>query len=388
MRVVIMGAGYAGVACAVRLARAGRGRVEVCLVNEGPAFVERIRLHQAAVGQALAALPLEALLRGTGVRLVVGRAEVPDLAARCLWVGEQCLHWDRLVLALGCATAPGPSAAVHRLEPAAVMALARALNGMAPGERVAVVGGGLCGIEAAGEIAESFPGLTVTLFSRSPLAAGWAPAAREHLLRGLTRLRVGVHEGHDVLGFDGRRVQLASGEAPAELCLWTGGFQASNLPRAAGMAVEGNGRVWVAPSLRSLSHPQVYAAGDIAAPWLDPGLPLPMGCKSALPMGVQVARNLLAELDGREPQGFDFAAPFYCVSLGRRDGVVQFGGAGERSEGRVLRGRVAARFKEWVSRATRWSLRMEARGLGVINWPRTGRAPERLPELPSVEGHS
>ena len=140
-----------------------------------------------------------------------------------------------------------------------------------------------------------------------------------------------------------------------------------------------HGQVLVDPQLRSVSHPWVYAAGDIAAPVLPPGQALPMGCKSAMPMGAHVGDNLARELRGEPGQAFDYALLFYCVSLGRRDGLIQWADGDGQPRGRVLTGRRGAWFKEMICRTTWWALLGEARGVRAIVWKRTGRAPQALP---------
>ncbi|MGX1494714.1 2-polyprenyl-6-methoxyphenol hydroxylase-like FAD-dependent oxidoreductase [Streptomyces tendae] len=59
-RVVILGAGYAGMAAAVRLAARAKRRddVDVTLVNAQERFTERMRLHMAATGRQLAELSI------------------------------------------------------------------------------------------------------------------------------------------------------------------------------------------------------------------------------------------------------------------------------------------------------------------------------------------
>lgn len=71
-QIVVLGAGYAGVLCALRLART---RARVTLVNAAPHFVERIRLHELATGRAPRPRALAELVAGTGVELHVGWAE-------------------------------------------------------------------------------------------------------------------------------------------------------------------------------------------------------------------------------------------------------------------------------------------------------------------------
>lgn len=360
MKIVIIGGGYAGVNCAMRLARAAGRAADIRLINGSERFVERIRLHQAAVGQQLPERSLPRLLERAGARLVVGWAEHLDLAARTVQVGGACLSWDRLVLALGSHSGrrdvPGATEHAWALQSEDVPALAARLRALPVGARVMVVGGGLTGIEAAAEIKESFPHLRVHLLSRGAIADTWSAAARRHLLDSFKRLGVVLYENVDVQAVGAGNLMAAQGELAFELCVWAAGFGLPALPRASGLAVDARGRIRVDPQLRSISHPQVYAAGDIAAPAPGTEPPVPMGCKSALPLGAHVADNLVRELSGQPPHDFSFAVRFFCVSLGRRDGLIQWPDSEGRLLGRVLTGRRAAWFKEGICKSTWWAL--------------------------------
>jgi NADH dehydrogenase FAD-containing subunit len=386
MNLVILGGGYGGVACATRLAHLARGAarsLDVTLVNDCDRFIERIRLHQAAAGQNVHEHALSPLLERAGVRFITGRAERIDLKARNVKVGGRLLEWDRLVLALGSRAGrfdiPGAARHAVGLNPRQTAALAARLNRLSSGASIAVVGGGLTGIEAATEIRESHPRLRVRLYSRGRLAHEWSAEARTYLLDALARLGVELHEGLEVREVDEGRLHTSEGERPFDACVWTTGFEISRLARESGLAVNPAGQVRVDPTLRSVSHPEVYAAGDIASPVLDPGHALPMGCKSALPTGAHVGENLACELAGLEPAAFDFGMTFFCVSLGRRDGLIQWPDAEGRPLGRIVTGEEGARFKEMVCAQTWHWLVQEASGARAIKWRRTGHAPGRLP---------
>ena len=82
-KVVIIGAGYAGLSAARRLARRMRpDEVTVTLVSAFSDFVERPRLHQLAVGQDIDQVPLTRYLRGSGVDLVAASVTGIDLVAQ------------------------------------------------------------------------------------------------------------------------------------------------------------------------------------------------------------------------------------------------------------------------------------------------------------------
>lgn len=383
MQILILGGGYAGLACAARLAHRLRAQgiaAQVRLVTASPVLVERIRLHQAATGQQLPPRPIVPLLAPLGVDVTIGRASSIDLAARTVTVDGEALPWDRLVLALGSQNDPVRAAGAFTLEPGRADELHDHLWGLARGAHVAVVGGGLTGIEAASEIAEHFPHLQVHLLTGGRVAQEFSEAARSHVVQVLTqRMRIQLHEQTVVRAIGAGAVETPTGPVPADACVWAAGFAAHPLAAQAGLRVNAGGQVLVDPSLRSTSHPAVYAAGDIAAPVLPPGQPLPMGCKTAMPMGVHVADTIARELAGREPQPFDHALLFYCVSLGRRDGLIQWADGEGQLTGRILTGRRGALFKELICRSTWWALRLEAKGRRAVVWKRTGRAPSQLP---------
>src|SRR3954469_9714322 len=105
-QIVILGAGYSGMMCAIRLAHRTRRRsVRITLVNPSARFTERLRLHQVAAGQELADLQIPDLLHGTGVVFKRGWATSIDPAGRTVTLDEtEILHYDRLVYALGSST--------------------------------------------------------------------------------------------------------------------------------------------------------------------------------------------------------------------------------------------------------------------------------------------
>ncbi|MDT0323817.1 FAD-dependent oxidoreductase, partial [Streptomyces millisiae] len=88
-RIVVIGAGYAGVTAAGRLARRLRREdVAITLVNPEPDFVERVRTHQLAVGQELRPRPFNEMFAGTGVRLRLARVTAVDADRRTVSITE------------------------------------------------------------------------------------------------------------------------------------------------------------------------------------------------------------------------------------------------------------------------------------------------------------
>src|SRR5690606_16437625 len=222
-RIVILGAGYAGLLAAGRLGRRLHGDdVTVTLVNAEPDFVERVRLHQLAAGQDLPPRPLEDVLAGTGVVLRVARVTGVDVDRRAVAVtsvdgaGADELPYDTLLYALGSAPADHgvPGVAEHADELASrpgALRLRERLAGLGAGGRVVVVGGGLTGIEAVTEIAEARPDLDVALAARGGLGDWLSAAGRRHVRRAVDRLGVTVHERTDVAAVRAGAVETGDG---------------------------------------------------------------------------------------------------------------------------------------------------------------------------------
>ena len=155
-QIVVLGAGYTGMMCAIGAARrTRRAGARVILVNPSARFTERLRMHQLASGQALAERSISDLLAGTGVEFLQGSATRIDPVAREVLVdtvdGARTLRYDTLVYAIGSVsdttTVPGVEAHAHTLN--SPEAAARFAARLASGGTVAVCGGGLTGVEAA-----------------------------------------------------------------------------------------------------------------------------------------------------------------------------------------------------------------------------------------------
>ncbi|RAY11646.1 oxidoreductase [Actinomadura craniellae] len=354
LRIVVVGAGYSGLAAAKLAAKWTDARVT--LVNESGRFVERVRLHQLAAGQPLRDLPLADLLDGTGVELVVDRATEIDVVVRIVHTRDaRALPYDLLIYALGSRadldSVPGVAEHAHTV--ATLDQAARLRDRLAPGQTVAVVGGGLTGVEAAAELAETRPELKVRLVTRGVLGAGLSPRGRRYLRRAFDRLGVEVREDARVAKVRADGAVLAGGEhINADTVVWTAGFEVPGLARAAGFAVDDRGRMVVDRTLRSVSHPEVYGVGDAAAVHRADGQELRMACATGLPVAQQAVRGIADRLAGREPRPLRFRYVNQCISLGRRDGLVQFVRSDDSPRSAVLTGRPAALYKEAIVRST------------------------------------
>jgi NADH dehydrogenase FAD-containing subunit len=322
--IVILGAGYAGLLCAVRLAGRLRreirqGNVQVTLVNRSADFVERIRLHEVAAGYLPRKRPIAGILRGTGMRFLQGDVASFDPAARTVTVvkdtGTEYLRYTMLVYALGSTidseTVPGMREYAYTLNPEgerAVPALKTALvtlnqrRGM-----VTIVGGGATGIEAAAQFAGKFPNLRLQLITMEPLGAFTTPDVAALLRKELNRYDIEILDNTQIVEIGPERAVTAAGETlPHDLVIWSGGFRAPDLARAAGLPVNSQGRAWTDPMLRAVNHSDIFVIGDAGIPREMPGAPYRMSAVVATISGAYIADQLAALIRGKPAQPFHF----------------------------------------------------------------------------------
>lgn len=357
-RVVVVGAGYAGLAAVRGLARLAPKGTTVTMVNERPEFVERVRLHQFAAGQDIRWLPLTRLVDAR-TRIRVGRVVAIDVDRQHLYldVAPFRLDFDILVVAVGSGPSssevPGMDSIAHAVaRPDDAEQLRTALDRLPRGASVTVVGGGLTGIELAAEVAESRSHLDVRLMTSGSLGHWLSPRARTHLRAAVKKVGVSVYDHTSVTRAESGALHTATGRRIAsDLTAWAGGFAVPALAAEAGLAVDRAGRVLIDDQLRSVSHPNIFAVGDAAASTLGGGA-LRMCCQTALPMGAVAARIIAADLRGRRVVAPPSRYLWTNISIGRHDAVTQFTRPDDSPLPVVLTGTAAAKFKELITRST------------------------------------
>lgn len=167
-QVVVLGAGYAGLMAAMRMAKKTDQRaVGITLVNASETFNERVRHHQLITGQRLPERSLAQMLEKTRIRFEHGA--VVELHPKRRTVSLRTgldrtaeLRYDYLIYALGShidvGSTPGARENAYTLDESSAKALAPLLPELAAqGARVLLVGGDNTGVEVGTELAERFP---------------------------------------------------------------------------------------------------------------------------------------------------------------------------------------------------------------------------------------
>ena len=340
-RVVIVGAGFAGMHAAYQLRSA---RCRIILLDRNNHHVFQPLLYQVATA-ALSPADIAAPIRGVfrhqkNVTVSLGEVTGVDLDARQVLLGEEAVAYDWLVLAAGAAhayfghdewapVAPGLKSLDDAIEIRRRVLLAFEEAELEEDEAsrsakltFVVVGGGPTGVEMAGALreiaAETIPEdyrrvdtttARVLLLEGGPrLLAGMSEASSKRALRDLERMGVEVRLDALVTGVEDGRVFVGEEEVPAANVVWAAGVQGASLVQDAGVDLDRQGRVEVAPDCSVPGHPRVFAVGDLAT-LEDPesGRPVPGVAQGAIQMGRFVGRIIRDELAKGAPDAGEAA---------------------------------------------------------------------------------
>lgn len=354
--VVIVGAGFGGLAAAKRLA--GR-EVDVTLVDRRNHHVFQPLLYQVATA-ALSPADIAAPIRGIfgqarNVRVILDEvtgADTPRNSVR-LASGKE-LRYDWLILATGArhsyfghedwsAYAPGlksidDALAVRRK---ILLALEKAETETDARRREAlltfvVIGGGPTGAEMAGAIAElarrsvsrDFRSITpqcskiILIEAGERVLPGFAPQLSEAAEQSLEELGVEVRLGAPVEDIGDGYVQCGKQLIFARTVVWAAGVKAS--PAADWLAADRDdtGRAFVEDDLRVPGHRNIFAIGDTANALGNQGRTLPAVAPVAKQQGRYVADTIL----GRRRGNFIYRDYGNLATIGRSRAVIEMGG--------------------------------------------------------------
>ena len=322
-RILVLGAGFAGLWAAIGAARKidqicpAASEVEILVVDRNDYHNIRVRNYEVDLSDVT--IPLADVLDPIGVNHMRAEVQAVDPSARHVTVetvvGQQCLTYDRLVLTLGSQLVrPAiPGLAVHGYDVDTYVAAARLdahleeLGKQAPSEgrsTVVVVGAGFTGIEVATEMPAKLDRAQLSGQRRIVLVDPNANVgmtigehSRQTIHGALSALGVETRLNVSVISVHANGIKLSSGEfISAKTVVWCAGMQASPVGAAFATERDRHGRLLVDRFMRATGLRHVFAAGDVASSVIDGIHSTVMSCQFARPMGRFAGHNVVADL--------------------------------------------------------------------------------------------
>lgn len=177
---------------------------------------------------------------------------------------------------------------------------------------------------------------------------------------------------------DGKIITTGGEVIPFEVCVWAGGFRSTSLAGEAGLPVNRLGQILIDPYGRSISHPEVFAAGDAAYPLEKPGVAVRMGLFASLTLAAHAADNLSAAIQGSPLSPLSFAYYGQGITLGSKDAIGILTYPDDQVRGPIFRGRLAVWIREFAVWLVASLLETERLFPGVYAWlkyPQKGKKP-------------
>jgi NADH dehydrogenase len=358
-KVVIIGAGFAGLEAARSLAGA---RADIILLDKKNHHCFQPLLYQvatAALSPADVAWPIRSIVSDQeNVCVIMADVSSVETGSKMVRTKEgDSFAYDYLVIATGAYSsyfshpewaqyAPG----LKTIEDATRIR-AKILTGFERAEKSAsagdvrkfmtfvIIGGGPTGVELAGSIAEIAHSVLVRDFRKiDPEAArvvlveagqrilpSFPADLSDYTSKTLTNIGVEVIAGQAVTDCDEHGISLAGGERVESACvLWAAGVKAS--PAAEWLGVEGDraGRVPVNEFLQLDGTSNVFVIGDTASA-RSAGKPVPGLAPAAKQMGQYVGEHIAARVSGAKTAGpFVYRHQGDLATIGRKAAVVAF----------------------------------------------------------------
>ena len=358
--VVVIGAGFGGLAVARGLAKAN---VRVTVIDRRNHHLFQPLLYQvatAALNPGDIAYPIRAAVASQrDTRVLLADAKSIDVAAKTVEIDGGTLHYDYLVVATGATHsyfgkdqwapfAPGLKSIEDALEIRRRIFLAyeaaeREADPAAQREWLtfAVVGGGPTGVELAGALGEiglhtlakDFRSIDptevrVVLFEgKDRVLLAYPEKLSAAAKQSLERRHVDVRVNTMVTAIDARgvTVKTAAGEERigARTVLWAAGVSASPLGEHLGAPRDRSGRVIVEPDLSIVDHPEVFVIGDLAKMTSD-GAEVPGVAQGAIQGGRHVAKIIAREVAGTTAArpAFRYRDKGNMATIGRAEAVI------------------------------------------------------------------
>ncbi len=360
LRIVVAGAGFAGLTAISELARLRRrhrwppgSQVSVTVVDRNAYSTFQPLLYQVATAGLTAAdvaYPVWTAVRKAGAHFRKGEITGVDTEGRHVLLRDgSALDYDYLILATGVSAAffGVTGAAEHALSlytrrDAIVLRdqlMAELERRSAPGDtrdlNITVVGGGATGVELAGTLAElrnialpaSFPEIDaarihVRLIELGPaLIAPFAEPLREYAKAELLDRGVEVLLRTEISEVAQDKVLIAGGEAlPSDVTVWAAGIAGPPWIGKLGLPVGRGGRLRTGTDLRVAGQGRVFAVGDIA---IVDGDPQPQLAQPAIQHGRHAAVQISRLANGQPTQRFTYKDKGIMATIGHRSAVVE-----------------------------------------------------------------
>lgn len=356
-QVIIVGAGFAGINAAKKLAQ--DPSIQITIIDRRNYHLFQPLLYQVAtagLSPAEIATPIRTIFSEyPNVKVLLGNVEAIHLKEKKVQLKDESFSYDKLILACGAKHSyfgkpewenfsPGLKTLEQATEIRRRILLAYELAEKEKDNEkqkqlltFIIVGGGPTGVELAGAIGEisrytlendfrhAHPERTrvILIEAGSRILATFSDKLAKQATRDLERLGVQVWTSTRVTDVTADGVKLGSEEIRSKTIIWAAGVQPSSLGKSLGVTLDNVGRVMVQEDLSLKDYPEVFVLGDQSHFPTTDGKGLPGLAPVAMQQGELAGKNILADIQGKPRQKFKYNDKGMMATIGRKKAIVQ-----------------------------------------------------------------
>lgn len=337
-RICILGGGFGGLYTALRLSQLPWEKVEkpeIVLVDRSDRFLFTPLLYELLTGELQTweiSPPFSEILENTKVRFCQGSVNGIDVEQQQVSLQESPgIPYDRLVLALG-GESPLDAVSGARSYAYAFRTLADAyrleekLRSLEASDadkiRVAIVGGGYCGVELACKLADRLGERgRFRIIEQSDRILRTSPEFNRQTASKVLEAKgiwIDLETSVDSVGPDSISLMYKAqmDTIPAELVIWTAGMQGSSLVQNLPLQQNQRGQLTTTPTLQAIDRPEIFVLGDLADCQDAEGQQVPDSAQAAFQQSDFTAWNIWASLTGRPLLPFRYKNMGEMLALG------------------------------------------------------------------------
>lgn len=320
-KVVIVGAGFAGIRVALDLSKACFSQITI--ISEHPFQTFNSDLYRLigpkTLRQGAVDIPLSLIFARTKVNVIYDRfVAVDPLKNQVRTQDQKSIDYDFLVLAIGCKTSylgiPGAEKYSHPLKNTQeALQIKKDLLKLTQSDtqtKIVVAGGGFSGVEIAASLAD-LPGVRITVLeAMDNLLTGMPAWSQQEAEKRLKILGVEVLKGAPIMVVADKSIRLkGEKEVNYDYLIWTTGIKGQMIPGLDRSDFNHKEQLLVTGYLNLTKYPNIFVAGDISA---NP----PPAAWNAIAQAKVIAKNITKSIQGKRLITYVCTEPGFVVALG------------------------------------------------------------------------
>ncbi|GAA0369378.1 NAD(P)/FAD-dependent oxidoreductase [Bacillus horti] len=331
-KILILGGGYGGLRITQRLLSHDLPNdVSITIVDRLPYHCLKTEYYALAAGTESDSALRVAFPSDSRVNVVYGSVKEIDLESKQVYLEDEnaaSLTYDYLVIGLGCVDryhgVPGAdkfTCSIQSMDN--TRKTYQVLNNVKPNGKVAIVGGGLSGVEIAAELRESRSDLTIQIYDRGEsILSPYPEKLRKYVREWFTNRSVDLIHKANITKVEPNKLYNHDEEIELDAIVWTAGIQANPIVQALPVEKDPMGRVHLTKYHAIPNYENAYVVGDCAS------LPFAPSAQLAEAQGDQIAMIISSIIKG---QSLPDKLPKMKLkgtlgSLGKKHGFGQMGG--------------------------------------------------------------